>query len=58
MDMVISFGQVEINTKEAMSMINDKEKAKWNGQMARYTLVNGWEEFNTDGERWYFLAVK
>ena len=58
MDMVISFGQVEINTKEAMSMINDKEKAKWNGQMARYMLVNGWEEFNTDGEKWYFLAVK
>lgn len=58
MDMDISYGLVETNTKEATSMINVKEKAKWNGQMARYMLDNGWEEFNMDGERWYFQVVK
>ena len=51
-------GHLEMSTLGILKTMRDMERERWFGQMARFTLVIGFEVSNMDGEHFHIQAEK
>lgn len=51
-------GHLEMSTLAILKMMRDTARERWSGQMARFTLVIGFEVSNMDGEHFHIQAEK
>lgn len=51
-------GHLEMSTLAILKTMRDMVKVRWSGQMARFTLVIGFEVSNMDGVHFHIQAEK